>query len=164
MSANAGASDARRTLAEAGIVLLVALLLAAGSWLARSPRLPLAADRDVYEFELEHPLMSAAQAMVRYEAGTHLFVDARELELAEHAHVPGALSLRPSSFDDDLLAVHDFLFPEDPILLYGDRLQSTAAVAGRLAERGYTDLALIAGGFAAWRAAGGPVETPEARP
>lgn len=160
MSGAGGNAGLRRSLIEAAAVLIVALVCALGSWLIRTPRLPLAADREVYEFELEQPLLSPAQALARYEAGTHLFVDTREIDLSSRPHIPGALSLRPATFDDDLLAVIDFLYPEDPIVLYGDRLQSTAAVAGRLAERGYEDLALIAGGFDAWRAAGGPVESP----
>ena len=63
-----------------------------------APRLPLRADRAVYEFELKHPLIDAAEALSRFDAGTHLFVDARELDLSVADHVPGALSLRPSRF------------------------------------------------------------------
>ncbi len=152
-----GGGDCRRLLAEAGLVLAIALAAALVSWLWRTPRLPLAAEPAVYEFELKQPLIAAATALAHYEAGSHLFVDTRAGLAAGAARIPGALSLRPEQFADDLAAVIDFMAPEDPIVLYGDRLQATAAVAGRLAERGYRELSLLDGGLPAWTAAGGPL-------
>ena len=152
-----GLGACRRLLAEAGLVLAIALVAALASWLLRTPRLPLAAERAVYEFELKQPLIPAAAALAHYKAGSHLFVDTRTGLAAGAPRIPGALSVRPEQFADDLAAIIDFMAPEDPIVLYGDRLQATAAVAGRLAERGYRELSLLDGGLAAWTAAGGPL-------
>jgi len=152
-----GTGACRRTVGEAGLVLAIALVAALASWLARTPRLPLAAERAVYEFELKQPLIAAAAALAHYEAGSHLFVDTRAGLAAGAPRIPGALILRPEQFDDDLAAIIDFIAPEDPIVLYGDRLQAAAAVAGRLAERGYLELSLLDGGLGAWEAAGGPL-------
>jgi len=146
-----------RLLGEAGLIAAVALLAAALSWGLRSPRLPLAAARDVYEFELKQPLIGAAAALAHYEAGSHLFVDTRSGLAPGAPRIPGALPLRPERFEDDLAAAIDFIAPEEPIILYGDRLQAAAAVASLLAERGYAELSLLEGGLAAWQAAGGPL-------
>jgi rhodanese-related sulfurtransferase len=154
------ASACARSLREAGVILLLTLICTLAAWLMRSPRLPLIAEREAYEFEIAQPLVDAATALAYYEAGSHLFVDTRQLAKFDQARVPGAMSVRPESFEDDLSGLIDFIYPEDPILLYGDRLQGTAAVAGRFAERGYEDLTLLAGDFAAWREAGGPVDEP----
>jgi rhodanese-related sulfurtransferase len=143
--------------AEASIVLGIALAATALSWALRSPRLPLVAARDIYEFELKQPLLSAAAALALYEAGSHLFIDTRAGLAASAPRIPGALSLRPEQFDDDFAAIIDFIAPEDPLVLYGESLQASAAVAGRLAERGYAQLSLLEGGLAAWQAAGGPL-------
>ena len=156
----------RRVLGEAAVVVALSLAAAAAAWIGASPRLPLVADREVYEFELKQPLLGAADALALYAAGSHLFVDTRPVELEDVDHVPGAIALRPDHFDDDLRAVVDFLTPDEPILLYGGGadLQATAAVAGQLAARGYADLTLLDGGFPAWRAAGGEVEAGEGAP
>jgi len=146
-----------RTLAEAGLLVALTLVAAAASWALRPPRLPLAAERSVYEFELKQPLIGAEAALARYEAGSHLFVDTRAGLAADAPRIPGALAITSAGFADELAAVIDFIAPEDPIVLYGDGLQATAAVAGQLAARGYTQLSLLDGGLAAWRAAGGPL-------
>lgn len=153
-------STCARILREAGIILLVTVFCMLAAWILRTPRLPLIADHAAYEFEIDQPLVTASAALELYEEGATLFVDTRSLEQFEQARIPGAMHVRPDHFDDDLSVLLDFLYPEDPILLYGDRLQATAAVAGRFAERGYEDLTLLSGGFAAWREADGPVDEP----
>jgi len=153
-------SGAGRVLREAGVILTVTLILALAAWLLRDPRLPLVADVGVYEFEIEHPLLTAEEALRFYEEGSHLFIDTREPALEGMPHLPGAMQVRPARFDDDLRAIIDFIFPEDPLILYGDGLQATAAVAGRFTERGYEQVSLLGGGLRAWRKAGGPVEEP----
>ncbi len=153
-----GASACARTLREAGAILVLTLLCALAAWLLRTPRLPIIADHETYEFEIAQPLVDAATALAYFEAGSHLFVDTRDRARFDLARVPGAMNVRPENFDDDLGALMDFIYPEDPILLYGDRLQGTAAVAGRFAERGYAELILLVGGFDAWREAGCPVD------
>lgn len=153
-----------RTLWEAAAILAIATLLTLVAWLMRSPRLPWLAERQVYEYELDHPLISVETALAHYAGGRHLFVDTRPVDDEAADRISGALFLRPESFDDDFQAVHDFIFPEDSIVLYGDRLQRTAAVAGQLAARGYGELMLLSGDLAAWRAAGGAIEDPGGEP
>jgi rhodanese-related sulfurtransferase len=160
-----GADDTRApqsiwpaSLQEAGILLIVALL-AAGAWWARSPeRLPLRADPAVYELELAAPLVDAAEARVFYDEGVHLFIDTRAQRTGET--IPGSLLIREATFDDDLLAHFDFMLPEDPLILFGDGdLSRTSNVAGRLQQRGFENLHILAGGLSAWKKAGGETST-----
>lgn len=139
---------------EAGLVLLVAIL-ATGAWWARTPdRLPLLADPTVYELELEAPLLTMPEALVFYEEGVHLFVDTRTDPGTET--VPGAFVIRAATFDDDLLANFDFMYPEDPLILFGNgNMTVTSNIAGRLIERGYENVVILQGGLAAWKKAGG---------
>jgi rhodanese-related sulfurtransferase len=150
-------------LREAGLLLAAAVLLTVVSWAVRPDRLPLAADPSFYELDLAAPLVTPEEARALYDAGDHLFIDVRPGHPA--AAVPGAMTVREDSFDDDLLAVFDFMTPEDPLVLYGDGALSAASnVAGRLQDRGWTDVVIMSGGLEAWQAAGGPVSTREEAP
>jgi rhodanese-related sulfurtransferase len=143
---------------ESGILLLAALLAATAAWALRTPRWPLRAQPVFYQQEWSAPLITADAALQLFHQGRHHFVDTRELELPQAAHIPGAFSIRPTSFADDLLAASDFIFPEDAIVLYGTGdLAPVSSVAARFQERGYADVVIMVGGLTAWRTAGGPV-------
>jgi len=160
-SGRAGAAAALR---EAGLLVALALACAAVAWAARSPRLPLRADARLYALDLKFPVLSPERALALYRANAALFVDTRPAAPAQPAggrrppHVPGALTLRAATFDDDLLAVHDFISPSDPLVLYGDgNLLELSAIGSRLQARGYGGVRLMSGDLGAWRHAGGPV-------
>ena len=142
---------------EALGLLALALLLALGSWAVRTPRLPLLADFSLYELELAAPRISATQAKELFDEGVYLFVDTRPIpDLETVEHIPGAFHIRAESFDDDLAALMDFLYPEDALVLYGgEDLQTLSAIATRFQARGYAQLSLMAGGMDGWRQAGG---------
>ena len=139
---------------EACLLLLVAAL-AAGGWWARDPeRLPLRADPTVYELELEAPLVTVDKARILYDEGVHLFVDTRPPAAGET--IPGSLFVREASFDDDLVANFDFMYPEDELILFGNgNLSRTSNIAGRLKERGFENVSILQGGLSAWKQAGG---------
>jgi rhodanese-related sulfurtransferase len=139
------------------MLLLAAVAATALSWALRGDRLPLPGDTTVYELELAAPLVQPDEALRLYDEGDVLFADTRAGTVGQSV-IPGAFPLRQDSFDDDLLAVFDFVEAETPLLLYGDgSLGVTSSVAARLVERGYTDVRILAGGVAAWRNAGGEV-------
>ncbi|MCP4571037.1 MAG: rhodanese-like domain-containing protein [bacterium] len=95
----------------------------------------------------------------------HIFVDTRPTgpAAASGLAVPGAVPIRPGSFDDDLLEIFDFVGPDDPLVLYDDGgLLGASNIAARLLERGFTDLSIMAGGVAAWQQAGGETSVPAA--
>jgi len=150
-------------LREAGILLLITLLLATLTWVLRPPRLPQPADLAVYEMDLGFPVMDPVEAMAGYDDNTLIFVDTRSPDpLAPR--IPGAFSISQARFEEDLLEAYDFLMPEDPLLLFGDgNLLLISAVASRLQEKGFTDITLMSEGVEGWREAGGDLaETEEA--
>ena len=158
-----GASRTAAALRQAGLLLGLSLSLAAISWALRAERLPLIASEGFYEQNLAAPVLSVPDALRLYEAGTHLFVDTRPVDLETVPHVPGAFPLRGDSLDVDLRRAGDFIYPGDPLVLYGaGDLLPTSATAARLQERGYANLQIMMGGLSAWREAGGPVSEPAA--
>ena len=154
-----------RWLRQTLLLLLITLVLVAGSWLLRTPRVPLKADMSRYELDLGFPVVSPDNARELYEAGTHIFVDAREIDPESEPYIPGAFFIRASSFEDDLREVLDFIFPEDPLVIYGsEQLQVPGAVAGRFEQRGYEVTGILSGGVEAWRKAGGELAGEEVAP
>jgi rhodanese-related sulfurtransferase len=148
----------KRIWREAAWLAVVACGLAAASWALRPDRLPLLATSEQYELDLPVPLMDLDRAMLVYDEGSHLFVDTRDIDPVQDPRIPGAFVIRQASFDDDLIAVSDFLYPEDPLVLYGSgNLQEVAALASRFLERGYEQVFIMSGGIDAWRQAGGAV-------
>lgn len=146
----------RAALRQAGLLAGVACLVAAVSWAVRPDRLPLRADPAYYELELAAPLLDVAQALRLYEAAEHLFIDTRPVPPGTVPTIPASLPVRAESLDDDLREVFDFLRPQDSLILFGDGdLNAVSNVAGKLKERGFENLSILAGGFAAWRRAGG---------
>ncbi len=143
---------------EALFLLGLALLLTAASWMTRTPRLPLRVDSRTYRLELGFPVLSPTAALALYQAGEHLFIDLRDVDPAVTPHIPGSFSVREASFANDLLAAHEFLGPQEKVILCGDgNLPAAAAMAARLRDRGYDDISLLEGDLSAWRRAGGSV-------
>ena len=154
-----------RAVRQSLLLVGIAVVAAGVSWAVRGDRLPLRADPEFYALDLTVPLVSQADARELYEAGTHYFVDTRPGDPGERPAIPGSFTIRETSLADDLAAVMDFLYPEDPLILYGeDRPSPVDAVAARLTSRGYENLVILQGGFAGWRAAGGAVTGGEATP
>ena len=148
-------------LREAALLLAVTAVVTCLTWAVRPDRLTLRADLTVYELELAAPLVQPAEALLLYDGGDVLFADTRAAT-AGSGMIPGAFPLREETLDDDLLEVFDFVDLDTPLLLFGDgSLSGTSNVAGRLVERGFTDVRILAGGVAAWRDAGGEVRTAE---
>jgi rhodanese-related sulfurtransferase len=143
---------------EALFLLGLALLLAVASWVTRTPRLPLRVDTQSYRLDLGFPVLTPAAALIVYQAGEHLFIDLRDVDPAVTPHIPGSFAVREASFADDLLAAHEFLGPQEKVILCGDgNLPAAAGMAVRLRDRGYGDISLLEGDLSAWRRAGGPV-------
>ncbi len=148
-------------LREAAVLLVLVMAVTAVSWSLRHDRLPLLADPDFYQLELNAPLIDPGPALVLYDEGIHLFIDTRPLPEGTVPTIPGAMVIRQDSFDDDLLALFDFLHPEDPLILFGDgNLLAVSNLAALLQERGYNDIQILRGGIKAWIRAQGPTTTP----
>ena len=146
---------------QAALLLLVSLLIAAGSWLLRSDSLSWQADPTTYELELSAPLVELADALILFEEGDHLFMDTRRDAAEAEETISDAFILREASFDNDLLALMDDVYPEDPILLFGNgELTGVSNVAARLQQRGYENVSILRVGVKGWKKAGGLVSAP----
>ena len=143
---------------QALVLAAITLVLGVGSWLVRPDRLPLRADAEFYTLDLPAPLVAVATALPLHEDGSHVFVDTRPDADLDSA-VAGAFIVRAAHFDDDLAEAADFLYPEDPVIVYGeDSPVPVGDVAALLLARGFEDVRILQGGLEAWRAAGGPLE------
>ena len=143
---------------EAGLLLLLSLVLTTASWFLRSDGLPLAADPMGYELELAAPLTVTEKAMAFYDEGDYLFVDTRPHPDGDFQTIPGSFFIREASFDDDLLEYFDFMTTEDHFILFGDGdLAPVSNIAARMQERGYQNLLILKGGLTSWLQAGGEI-------
>lgn len=151
-----------RGLREAVLLVVLALGVAIAAWLIRPERVPVRADPTYYALELDAPLIATADARVLYAAGKHLFLDTRAVAPGSVPTIPGAIPVREATFDRDLYDQREFLYPEDPVVLFGDgNLLAVSTVAARLRERGFEEIVIMAGDLNDWRRAGGPLNDPE---
>ncbi|MDP6418838.1 MAG: rhodanese-like domain-containing protein [Candidatus Krumholzibacteria bacterium] len=147
----------RRDIRQVLILLAVTLLLAALSWVFRTPRLPLVPEPGLYAMDIRFPVLDVKTCLHAFESGETIFVDTRS-EALVMVSIPGAFFVHRDSFDEDFRELRDFLFPEDALIFYGSTtLQESEAVAARFAERGYRVEGILLGGFPAWQEAGGEV-------
>ncbi len=154
--------DPAGAIREALFLLGVSLALAVGLWLARPDRLPLQADSQAYALDLSAPLISVDEALVAYQDGSRFFVDTRAGDPSGRASIPGSFLIREQHLLEDLEAMGDFLFPEDPLILYGaGHPLPVDAVAARLQTRGFENVVILQGGLEAWRRAGGEIAGQE---
>ena len=147
---------------QATVLLLTAALTTAAIWALRPDSLPLRAEREFYQLEVPVPVVDITGAMELYEAGDHLFVDIRDDDERRAETIPGAFRIRADRFDDDLYDLGDFVYPEDPIILFGSGdLVGPVHVADLLIARGFEDVRILTGSVAAWRGAGGETSPAE---
>jgi rhodanese-related sulfurtransferase len=82
-------------------------------------------------------------------------IDVRSRDAFNTSHITGAISFPLSQLAEEspinLELVRD-------IYVYGSSDEETAAAAALLKEAGYQNVAELAGGMAAWKAAGFPIE------
>lgn len=97
-----------------------------------------------------------ADAKVRFEAGTAIFVDVRSGAEYGAGHIPGALTITSQELDTRLRQL-----PEGVIIIaYGDAERPDSGKRGAqiFMELGYPTVIALEGGFQGWAAAGHPVE------
>ncbi len=85
-------------------------------------------------------------------SGTHLVFDARGADEFFAGHLPGAMWLPDSGFDDHFADIMPMLLPEGPILVYcsGPACDAALQVARRLRDAGYPLVSFYADGYEDW--------------
>ncbi len=151
----------RQPLIQALGLVAAAVVVAGLSWGLRADSLTWKADPTTYEMELSAPLVEMAEALRLFDEGDYLFIDTRRDAAEVAVTISGAFIIRESSFDDDLLALMDDLYPEDPIILFGNgELSGVSNITNRLQTRGYENILILRVGVKGWQKAGGMVSPP----
>lgn len=108
--------------------------------------------------------VDAEGALAAFHAQSALFLDARPEEEYAEAHIPGAISVPPHSFEERFLDLMDEMDEGSALIVYcsGVECSDSIELAERFLEVGYSDIAVFEDGWRAWVAAGGAVaEGPE---
>jgi rhodanese-related sulfurtransferase len=110
--------------------------------------------------------LPAAQAVALHGREDVVFVDLRDIrELAREGRVPGAFHCPRGMLEfwiDPESKYHKPVFAQDKRFVFFCAAGQRSALATETAQRmGLQPVAHIAGGFAAWKGAGGPVEPPD---
>jgi rhodanese-related sulfurtransferase len=115
--------------------------------------------------EREIETLSAGEAVALHGRDDVVFVDLRDIrELNREGRVPGAFHCPRGMLEfwiDPDSKYHKPVFAADKRFVFFCAAGQRSALATQSAQRmGLAPVAHIAGGFGAWKAAGGPVETP----
>jgi len=95
-----------------------------------------------------------------YDSGKALFVDARSVENYENGHIPGAVSLPISQFDERIESFFIKYTTDHPIVTYcsGRNCEDSHKLAQLLQDFGFTQVKVFIDGFPGWQAQGYPIE------
>ena len=121
------------------------------------------ADDMVAAAEREIENMPVAEALKLHASGDATFVDLRDIrELDRDGRIPGAFHCPRGMLEfwlDPASKYHKPIFAADRKFVFFCAAGARSALAAQTAKRmGLNPVAHIAGGFGAWKAAGGPVD------
>ena len=149
-----------------GIKTVIIIGLSVGLALAfnatRPDRLPLVHDPEVAEqAAAQRGEISLADAVLLFESGKAVFVDAREAGEYEHGHIEGALSLDPLSFGQSFPALRELLEGATTIVTYcdGEYCELSRELAEQLESMGLQDVRVLKNGWTLWHDQGLPTAT-----
>jgi rhodanese-related sulfurtransferase len=119
--------------------------------------------------EREIETLPVGEAIKLHGRNDVVFVDLRDIrELTREGRVPGAFHCPRGMLEfwlDPESKYHKSVFSEDKTFVFFCAAGARSALATQTAQRmGLKPVAHIGGGFGAWKEAGGPVETAEAKP
>jgi rhodanese-related sulfurtransferase len=114
--------------------------------------------------EREIETLSAGDALALHSADDVVFVDLRDIrELQREGRVPGAFHCPRGMLEfwiDPASKYHKPVFAQDKRFVFFCAAGQRSALAAQTAQSmGLAPVAHIGGGFGAWKAAGGPIET-----
>jgi rhodanese-related sulfurtransferase len=119
--------------------------------------------------EREIETLAASAAVALHGRDDVVLVDLRDIrELGREGRVPGAFHCPRGMLEfwiDPASKYHKPVFAADKRFVFFCAAGQRSALATQTAQRmGLAPVAHIAGGFGAWKAAGGPVEAPAEKP
>jgi rhodanese-related sulfurtransferase len=119
--------------------------------------------------EREIETLPANEAVALHGRDDVVFVDLRDIrELTREGRVPGAFHCPRGMLEfwiDPASKYHKAFFAQDKRFVFFCAAGQRSALATQAAQRmGLKPVAHIAGGFSAWKSAGGAVDAPETKP
>ncbi len=98
-----------------------------------------------------------------WDAGTAIFLDAREPADYAAGHIGNALNLPAQSFEKHIAEMTPMLTPESQIVVYcdGKECELSHRLANSLNQSGYTNVHMLFNGWTTWTNAGFPAEQGE---
>jgi len=100
--------------------------------------------------------ISVAEVLSRQSRGERLqVIDVREDREWLQSHISGARHLSKGTIERDIEMFYRDL--DEEIILYCDAGNRSALAADNLEKLGYSNIRSLAGGFQAWKAAGGSI-------
>jgi thiosulfate sulfurtransferase len=96
---------------------------------------------------MEIPEIQIHQAKERLDQKDGLFVDIRDSDSYQAAHIPGALHLQDANLQEFLQNTDK----EKPLVVYCYHDNSSLGAVAYLIENGFKNVASMSGGFEAWR-------------
>jgi len=146
---------------KTAIIIGVSVGLALAFNAARPDRLPLISDPEIAaQVAIERGEISLADAILLFQSGQAVFVDAREAEEFALGHIEGALSIDPLSFGQDFPALRERM-EGMTIVTYcdGELCELSHELAEQLKSMGLQDVLVLKNGWTLWRDQGLPTAT-----
>lgn len=146
---------------EAILLLALGAALAFGTNALREQPVPLRADPRLFALEVDLPVLSAEAAVAGFDAGTHVFLDARDADAFRAGHVGGAFWVPPEAVLERYETLGPIVTGGVDVVLYGAAgdAATVEALAKALRGAGVARLRLLLDGYEGWVAADGPTET-----
>ncbi len=144
-------------------LLLLALITALGSNALRSTHLPLVGDwRVATQFRSESGesmVITLESAAEKFNAGSAVFMDARNSDQYEEGHIRGAISLPWYEVEERFMEVIPTIPPDAHIITYcdGETCRLSHDLALFLHEMGF-QVNVLVNGWSLWKESGLPVE------
>jgi rhodanese-related sulfurtransferase len=106
------------------------------------------------------PAVSLKQAKEAHKSGDALFVDARDPELFDQGHIPGAVSLPVRDFDSVFPRLEEQLRAAQRVITYcdGASCEMSVELTEKLLFAGLEYIEIFTGGIQQWQGAGQPIE------
>jgi rhodanese-related sulfurtransferase len=106
------------------------------------------------------PAVSLQQVKEAYKSGEALLVDARDPELFEQGHIPGAVSLPVRDFDSVFPRLEEQLRAAPRVITYcdGASCEMSVELTEKLLFAGVDWVEIFTGGMQQWQGAGQPIE------
>ncbi|MBF0549987.1 MAG: rhodanese-like domain-containing protein [Deltaproteobacteria bacterium] len=155
----------RRTCAQVAALGMVAILLAFGSNALRNPGLPWMEDWTKKLTNLTSvggiPVVDLPVVAGSYEDQNIMIIDARDREIYEQSHIPGAINLPIHAIDQFFDQFQSQFPPVMPVITYcdGAGCDQAANLAEFLKNNGYGQIHIFLAGLSEWTKAGLPTET-----